>query len=337
MKKNNIYSLIIAISFLVIVVSRVEAAKEVKVGFVDTKYIIENYRTASDAQRAFDTEIAKYKHNADSLKTIYDQAMSEFESQKLMLSEQGKAAKLIEINQLKKQYDDYTTEVWGTGGKMEQKNRELITPIVQKIQAAVQTIALKEGFSLVLDASDAKIVYAQTDLDITNEVLDELNKEYAATIIPPTAPEKDINIAVFPIYEENQDAQQGHIGESMRSAISDLIKSVPKIHMISSGDVNNALLTRSISLTSQISDADAYSIGRTIQADYLIIGKISQQGKKIDFTLRLCDPLNSLVMYEGSGTASRVEELKQAVGNLVQQASKKIKPQTSEQIKNVKQ
>jgi TolB-like protein len=96
--------------------------------------------------------------------------------------------------------------------------------------------------------------------------------------------------------------------------------------MISAGDVNNAIMTRSLNLNSQISEADAYSIGRTLQADYIVIGTISEQGKKVNFTLKVGDPLNSIVIYQGSGDAPRVEELKQALGNLVQQAIKKIKP-----------
>lgn len=318
--------LIIAFSLLILLVGCVFAAKEQKVGYVDSEYIIQNYRTASDAQRAFETEINKYKRNADSLKTQYDALKAEYESQKLMLSEQGKLAKQIELEQAKQRYDSYVAEIWGKGGKIEQKNRELITPIVQKIQSAVQKIATKQGFSLILDASEAKIIYAQPDLDITDKVLEELNKEYAATIIPPTTLEKDINVAVFPVYEENQEAQEEHAGETMRSAITDLVKTLPKVRLISSGDINNALLIRSITLTSQISEADAYSIGRILQADYIILGSISKQGRKVDFRITLSDPLNAKIIYEGTGSAPRIEELKQSIGDLIQQAAKKIRP-----------
>jgi len=318
--------LFIAFSCLFLIIGIVEAAKEQKVGYIDSEYVIKNYRTASDAQRAFETEIDKFKKNADSLKTIYELAKAELESQNLMLSDQGKTAKLIEIGQLKKQYDDYVTEIWGKGGKIEQKNRELISPIVQKIQTAVQKIASKEGFSLVLDASESKIVYAQSGLDLTDWVLDELNKEYAPSVVPPPIPEKQISIAVFPIFEENQEAQEEHIGEEMRLVIYDIIKSLPNTRSINAGDVNNALVTRNINLSSQIQEADVYSIGRMLQADYLVIGNINKQGRKISFTLKLSDPLSSNVIYQGSGDAPRVEELKQALGNLVQQAIKKVKP-----------
>jgi outer membrane protein len=315
----------VAFSCLLLTIGILEAAKEQKIGYVDTEYILKNYRTAMDAQRALETELGKYKKNADSLKILYDNAQIEFEGQKLMFSEQGKQAKMIEISRFKKDYDDYVTEIWGKGGKIELKNRELITPIVQQIQTTVQQIASKDGFSLVFDASESKIVYAQTGLDLTDIVLNELNKEYAPSIAPPPNAEKEIAVAVFPIFEQDQEAQEEHIGGDVRSAINDIIKSFPQTRLISNTDVNNTLLTRNISLTSQVSDDDAYSIGRMLQADYIVIGTVTKQGKKISFTVKASDPLNSKVIYQGSGDAPRIEELKQSLGNQLQQAIKKIR------------
>jgi outer membrane protein len=304
-------------------------AKEYKVGYIDLDYIIKNYRTAADAQRTFETEISKYKTYADSLKRIFDNAHNEFESQKLMLSDQGKQARQIEIDALKKQYDDYVTQTWGKGGKIEVKNRELIAPINQKITTTIQQIAAKENFSMVLDASEAKIVYAQNELDLTDKILDELNKEYAATIVPgpvPVTQEKIANIAVFPFYQENQEAQQEHVGDQIRNDVYDLVRSAPNVRMIAMGDINNALLTRNINLNNQISDMDLYSIGLLLQADYIISGSTSKQGNRISFNVKVAEPLNSKVIYQGDGSAPRIEELKQALGNLIQQAVKSINP-----------
>jgi len=318
------------------IIAGVTSAKEYKVGYIDLDYIIKNYRTAADAQRTFETEINKYKKYADSLKLLYDASKTEFESQTLMLSEQGKAARQIEINQLKKQYDDYVILVWGKGGKIEQKNRELIIPINQKVQSVIQKITNKENFSMILDASEAKIVFAQNELDLTDKVLDELNKEYAATIVPPTSPaqEKIINVAIFPFYQENQEAQQEHIGESIRADIYDIIRAAPSVRMTSNSDINNALLTRNINLNNQISDMDIYSIGLMLSADYVVSGSVSKQGARISFTVKVTEPLNSKVIYQEAGDAPRIEELKQSLGNLIQQAVKLIKPPEKEsQIK----
>ncbi len=321
---------IIALGCLILFIGTIYAAKEQKVGFINTEYIIKNYRTASDAQRAFETELDKYKSNADSLKTIYENAQAELESQKLMLSDQARSAKQIEIAQLKKTYDDYLTSVWGTSGKIEQKNRELIAPIVQKIQAVVEQIAAQNGFTLILDASESKIVYAQTGLDLTDQVLDELNKEYAPTITPPLVPEKEISYAVFPIFNSNSAAQEDNVGDQVRQAIYELMKTISNTRDISAAEINSALLARNINLASQVSDADATSIGRTVQADYIVTGTASEEGKKIAFSLKVVEPLNSKTIYQGSGEAARIEEVKQAIGNLIQQALKVIRPQTKQ-------
>lgn len=317
--------LLVGLVFLLAVIGNAHAAKEQKIGYVDTDYLLKNYQTAIDAQRALDTELNKYKKNADSLKALYEKEQAELESQKLMLSEQGKQAKQIAVNRLKKNYDDYVTEIWGKGGKVEQKNRELITPIVQKIQSVVQEIAVKQGFTLVFDASESKIVYAQSGLDLTGLVLDELNKEYAPSIQPPATSEKEISFAVFPIFEQNAEAQEEHIGVDMRSTINDIIKTFSKTRLISNTDINNALIARSISLSSLVTDDDATSIGRMLQADYVILGTIQKQGKKINFTVKVIEPINSKVIYQGTGDAARIEELKQVLGSQFQQAFKTIR------------
>lgn len=304
-------------------------AKEQKIGFADIKYIIENYRTAADAQRAFESEINRYKRIADSLKNIYEQARINLDAQKLMLSEQGFSARQIEVNQFKKRYDDYVVEVWGAGGKYDQKNRELIAPIVQRVKASVNKIAAKEGFSMVLDASETKIVYAETNLDLTDKILTELNKEYTATIVPSsteTKPQKIINIAIFPFFNENQAAQEEHIGDAIRSAVFDLLRNAPQVRMIANSDINTTLLTRNIQLSNQISDADAFSVGLMLQADYIVIGSTSKQGNKISFNIRVLDPLKNQIIYQGTGDAPRIEEIKQALGNQIQQAVKIIRP-----------
>ncbi|MCX8015071.1 MAG: OmpH family outer membrane protein [candidate division WOR-3 bacterium] len=313
-------------------------AKDFKIGYIDVDYVLKNYRGAIDAQRAFETEINRYKKNADSLKTLYENAQKELESQLLMLSEQGKNVKMMEVGQLKKKYDDYVAEIWGKGGRIEQKNKELINPIVQTIQSAVKKIAEKQGFSLILDASESKIIYAQTGLDLTDMVLTELNKEYAPTIIPPTTGkdttkgtaspgttpleslEKKINIGVFPIYDENQEAKSERIGEQIRTAIYEIIRSFSNIRIISAVEINNAMISRSLDLFGQIQDRDAGSIGRMLQTHYLVLGSCSKQGNKITFQLRLFDPNTEETVYQGQGEAARIEEIKPALGSVIQQA-----------------
>lgn len=330
-------TLIISISVLLLLVP-IGMAKEYKIGYIDVEYIVKNYRGAIDAQRTFQTEINRYQQNADSLKRLYEKAQQELESQMLMLSEQGKNVKLMEISQLKKKYDDYVAEIWGKGGRIEQKNKELINPIIQNIQSVVKTIAEKQGFALILDASGSRIIYAQTGLDLTDVVLAELNKEYAPTILPPTASkdslkspkseepvpleslEKKVNVGVLPIYDENNEAKSERIGEQIRTAIYEILRGFSNIQIVSASEINNAMINRNLDLFGQIPDSDAGSIGRLLQADFLILGSCNKQNNRISFQLRILDPNSENIVYQGQGSSARIEEIKSALGQVLQQA-----------------
>lgn len=296
--------------------------KEQKIGYVDLNYIIDNYRAAQEAKNAYEAELAKYRQRADSLKRVYERAQSELEDQRLILSEGGLNAKMLEIQQLKKQYEDYLNEIWGKSGRAELKNRELITPIIQNIQNAVKKIATKEGFTLILDASESKIVYSQPELNITNRVLDELNKEYAP-VSPPTTLQTPV--AIFPIFEENTEAQEENVGGRTRSAIFELLKTISKIRVISITETDNAIIGRNISISSRISESDVYAIGRQLQADYVITGIVSKTGKRVNFTIILSDPRAEKILAQESGEAARVEEIKQAIANLWSRFSRYFK------------
>ncbi|MCX7785449.1 MAG: OmpH family outer membrane protein [candidate division WOR-3 bacterium] len=307
---------------LIIILCGSAQGKDQKIGYVDLNYVIDNYRAAVDAKRAYEAEIAKYRQRADSLKQIYERAQKELEDQRLILSEGGLNAKTLEIQQLKKQYEDYLNEVWGKSGRAEIKNRELIAPILQNIRNAVKKIANRDGFMLILDASESKIVYAQADLDITSKVLDELNKEYAP-VSPPTTLQTPV--AIFPIFEENTEAQEENIGNRMRTAIYELLKNVSKIRTISAGEVDNAIISRNISLTSRITESDVYAIARQLQVDYVITGIVSKSGKRVNFTIILSDPRAEKILAQESGEAARVEEIKQALANLWSRFSRYFK------------
>lgn len=306
--------ILMTVSLLILILISMGYSKEQKIGYADLNFIIDNYRTAQEAKAAYEAELAKFRKKADSLKQLYERAQQELDDQKLILSEGGLSAKLIEIKQLKKQYEDYLNEVWGKSGRAERKNRELIGPILQNIQNVVKKLAMKEGFTLILDASESKIVYAQPDLDITMRVLAELNKEAAPSVSPPTSPQTPV--AVFPLFEENPEAQEENIGTRTRVAIYELLKTISKIRTISAGEVDNAIIGRNISLTSRISESDVYAIGRQLQADYVITGIVSKSGKRVNFTIILSDPRAEKILVQESGEAVRIEEIKQAIANL---------------------
>jgi len=321
------------ISLIVLLLMASIIAKDVKIGYIDSERIYQNYQETTSAKAALDREIVKFRKSADSLKTRADSAESEYESQKLMLSEVGKATKLTEIEQLRDEYTRYVESVWGKGGKIELKNRELLTPIVTKINEAVNKIAKEEGYTIILDAADAKIVYADAGLDLTDVVLEELNKEYKP--IEPTITIK--KFIILPLYEANTEAQQDNLGDRARANLVALLQTQPKVEIIGKTNVSDAMRSRNIIEGTKIDEKNIYEIGRELQADYVISGSISKQGKRISLELTISDPKQQLSMDTEKGESARVDDIRSALSSMLQNLIKKTETGGGQEEKNKEQ
>jgi outer membrane protein len=307
------------ISLFVLLLMASIIAKDVKIGYIDSDQIYQNYQETVSAKNALDKEVAKFRKSAESLKTRADSAESEYESQKLMLSEVGRATKFSEIEQLRNEYNSYVEAVWGKGGKIEMKNRELLTPIVTKINEAVNKIAKEEGYTMVLDAADAKIVYADVGLDLTDMVLEELNKEYKP-IAPTTAIKQFL---VFPFYEANTEAQQDNLGQTARTTLVALLQTQPKVEIISKNSISDAMRSRNLIEGTKIDDNNIYGIGRELLADFIISGSVSKQGKRISLELTIYDPKQQIALDTEKGESSQAVDIRSAFSTMLPNLIKK--------------
>jgi len=58
---------------------------------------------------------------------------------------------------------------------------EFSRPIIEKINALISRIGEEEGYDFIFDASSGSLVHALPKYDITQQVIEELNKGVAAS------------------------------------------------------------------------------------------------------------------------------------------------------------
>jgi len=289
------------------------AAKEFRVGYVDYDLVIAKYEAAIEATKEMDTVRLGFEAKAESLQGDYEQAKSEYESQQLTLSEEGKRAKNAEVDQRKRRYDSYVAEVYGKGGKIDQRYKELIAPIVAKIDSAVAKLSTDEGFSLILDASKSGIVYSQSGLDLTQLVLEDLNREFAP--VGPSTSEKKV-YALMPVFNSNDRAQQDNVGRDIREAVYQLLGNQPKIDRVANLKVDQQLQSYGLQNQQVVLDK-ALDAGRVLNADYVIYGNTSKQDRRIQFELSIADVRLGNMVKSQKGEAARPEDLKEQVGSAI--------------------
>ncbi len=295
-------------------------AKEIKIGYIDSQKILAEYKATAEQKKIFDQEVQNYKDRASEMQKKVAQLKSELESQKLVLSEAARATKMEEIERLTKQYEDFVQQVWGPQGKIEEKNAELMAPLIKKINEVVETIAKGEGFTMILDISQGGIVYAQEGLNITDDVIKELNKEYEPVVITPT---KRKTIAIFPLFEGNSEAKEKDLGDLCQTYLYSATKLLPKYDYIRSFQVKNALLRRG--LTKNVEERVCIEIGRELAADYIIVGTVNKTGNKIDFELKMIETRSEKEMNKSSDSAEDLEQkLQEKLGDTLKRLLAKL-------------
>jgi Skp family chaperone for outer membrane proteins len=289
------------------------SAKDFKVGYVDYDQVIAKYEGAVEAKTEMDTVRLGYEAEAESLKSDWEQSKAEYESQQLTLSEEGKRAKNAEVDQRKRRYDGYIAEVYGKGGLIDQRYKELIAPIVGKIDSAVAKLSVDEGFSLILDASKSGIVYSEAGLDLTKLVLDDLNREFAP--VGPSVTGKKV-YALMPVYNSNDLAAQDQVGNEIRKSAYDLVSAQPNVDMVANAKVDQQLQSYGLSNQQVVLDK-ALQAGRALDADYVVFGNATKQDRRIQFELSIADARLGTLLKTQKGDAARPEDLKVQVGSVV--------------------
>ena len=78
--------------------------------------------------------------------------------------------------QLKQERDLKIEEIYGENGKIITRNNELIQPIMNKLKIVIESIAIENNYSLVLDASLGVIGYGKSKLDITDRIIEKMEE-----------------------------------------------------------------------------------------------------------------------------------------------------------------
>jgi Skp family chaperone for outer membrane proteins len=72
-------------------------------------------------------------------------------------------------------YEQYIQDTWGPQGRAVHENEQATNDVLNQVRSAVEKVAADKGLTLVLDSNSGLIIYADRSLDITSDVLGELN------------------------------------------------------------------------------------------------------------------------------------------------------------------
>lgn len=168
------------------------AHAEIKVATVDMNKIFQGYWKTKQAENSINEAKASAKKELDSKKATSQTTYNEItkmntDLQKSELSKTKKAAeskkrdeKIAEFNTQMKEIKQFTMS---REQDLQQRAVRMRNDIVKKIQDLINAKAKSSGYDYVLDVSGKSlngvpvILYSKSDVDFTNEIIKEMNKD----------------------------------------------------------------------------------------------------------------------------------------------------------------
>ena len=151
---------------------------QLKIGYVDSDTIMDNFPDVQDARQKLDALIQEWQTEVRKLESDLKAKKDDYDKRKLIMTEQTSIEVMAEITKLEKEIADYRDKKFGANGEIFQKQNELMKPVQNKVFTIIQQIATEEELDYVFDRSgDILFLYAKPEYDLTAKVIERLKLE----------------------------------------------------------------------------------------------------------------------------------------------------------------
>lgn len=151
----------------------VAAKAEFKAGVIDMQKAIQSTDSGKKAKKELEKEFEKKKGDLKKKEEELKKRAEEYEKKKMVLSDKVREEQQADIQQDMLKFRE---ELSKSQMMIQQKERDLTKPILDKIQKAIAEIAKEKDLSVVLEKPEQSAMWAKPDLDITEDVIKKANK-----------------------------------------------------------------------------------------------------------------------------------------------------------------
>ena len=153
------------------------SAEGLKIAVVDTQAVLNQSIIGKAAKSNVETELKKGQARLAQLKTDFEKASAELGKQAAVLSG---AALEDRKEALSKKRTDYERAAMDLRDGVMRKNDTELGKAVKEIEAVVSEFASEEGYTFVFERDRQTVVYASEAIDITESVVQALDKRKIA-------------------------------------------------------------------------------------------------------------------------------------------------------------
>ena len=175
MKKSKTFFLIFLLGSCIVCTLPVMAQS--KIGYINSQKILATYPAAVDAQKKLEAESNKWGQELQKMEADFQSKKEELEQQSLLLSEEKKRERALALENLATEAQKFQNDKWGEQGEFFRRREELLKPVIDQINEVINQIGDEENYDFIFDSLEGNLLFAKDKYDLTDQVLEELEKK----------------------------------------------------------------------------------------------------------------------------------------------------------------
>ncbi len=161
-------------------ISSISFFKTPKIGFVRSQELVYGYLGMKEAKNIYSDRSQVWQANLDTLKKEFQTRLEDFNKKIKSLSQEERNIAEMELRKRREEILQYSQTVDQQAKEQENK---MLEGVLNQINSYVQSYGSKNGYEVILGTTTSgSILYGDNAIDLTNEILLELNSQYKSKL-----------------------------------------------------------------------------------------------------------------------------------------------------------
>lgn len=171
MKKNYFFILLFLVTYIV------SAQRSVKIGYIDTEYILENLPEYNQVSERLEEKATGWKKEIEDRTRKIDQKKEALNSERILLTDEMIDEIEEEITLDEEELSEYQQKRFGPRGDLIIQKQQLIQPIQDQIFNAIRELAESKNYDFIFDKSaDIVMLYSDKRFDVSEQILRTISR-----------------------------------------------------------------------------------------------------------------------------------------------------------------
>ena len=171
MKKNYFFIILFLITYLV------SAQRSVKIGYIDTEYILENLPEYNQVSDRLEEKAVGWKKEIEDRSRKIEQKKEALNSERILLTDEMIDEIEEEITLDEEELSEYQQKRFGPRGDLIIQRQQLIQPIQDQIFNAIRELAESKNYDFIFDKSaDIVMLYSDKRFDVSDQILRTISR-----------------------------------------------------------------------------------------------------------------------------------------------------------------